>query len=123
MTTHLVKRQKITKRQMKEDPLVTSAGRVMDQWEHARQPILVVAASIVVVGFLVCLHGPGAVQGRNQGVGRSVPGIAHRQSGRLHVRDAMFQRDHGQPTRNERGEGSDALHGRLLMGKGKPPRR
>lgn len=53
MTTHLVKRQKITKRQMKEDSLVTAAGRVMDQWEHHGNRILVVAGAIVVVGLLV----------------------------------------------------------------------
>jgi TolA-binding protein len=53
MTTHLVKRQKITKRRMKEDPLVTAAGRAMDQWEHHGSRILIVAGVIAVVGLLI----------------------------------------------------------------------
>jgi TolA-binding protein len=53
MTTHLVKRQKITKRQMKEDALVTAAGRAMDQWERHGNRILIVAGVIAVLGILV----------------------------------------------------------------------
>ncbi|MGH7682385.1 MAG: hypothetical protein ACRENN_10420, partial [Candidatus Eiseniibacteriota bacterium] len=52
MTTHLVKRHKITKRQIKEDSLVTFAGRAMDQWEKHSNQILVVGG-IVVLGVLL----------------------------------------------------------------------
>lgn len=53
MTTHLVKRQKMTKRQMKEDPLVTAAGRAMDQWERHGSRILIVGGIVALVGLLV----------------------------------------------------------------------
>ena len=52
MTTHLVKRQKITKRQMKEDPLVTLAGRAMDLWDRHGSRILIGAGALALVGLL-----------------------------------------------------------------------
>ena len=52
MTTHLVKRHKITKRQMKEDPLVTFAGRAMDQWDRHSNQILVVGGGLVLLVLL-----------------------------------------------------------------------
>lgn len=52
MTTHLVKRNKITKRQMKEDPLVTFAGRTMDQWDRHSNQILVIGGVLVLLVLL-----------------------------------------------------------------------
>jgi len=52
MTTHLVKRHKITKRQIKEDPLVTLAGRAMDQWDRHSNQILVAGGIVVLVVLL-----------------------------------------------------------------------
>jgi tetratricopeptide (TPR) repeat protein len=53
MSTHLVKHQKITKRQMKEDPLVTAAFRATEVWENFGRRILMVAGALVLVGLLV----------------------------------------------------------------------
>lgn len=53
MATHLVKHQKMTKRQMKEDPLVTAAFRATEVWEHHGRNILVAAGAVVLVGLLV----------------------------------------------------------------------
>jgi tetratricopeptide (TPR) repeat protein len=52
MSTHLVKHQKMTKRQMKEDALVTAAFRATEIWERHGRAILIAAASIVVVVVL-----------------------------------------------------------------------
>jgi tetratricopeptide (TPR) repeat protein len=53
MSTHLVKHQKITKRQMKEDPLVTAAFRATEVWEQFGRRILMIAGALVLVGLLV----------------------------------------------------------------------
>ena len=56
MSTHLVKHQKITKRQMKEDPLVTAAFRATAQWERHGSRILVgigVLALLALLGFFM----------------------------------------------------------------------
>jgi len=52
MSTHLVKHQKITKRQMKEDPLVTAAFRATDLWERHGNRILVAGGAIALLGLL-----------------------------------------------------------------------
>ncbi len=52
MTTHLVKHKKITKRQMKEDPLVTAAGRAMGIWDEHGSRILIGAGALALVGLL-----------------------------------------------------------------------
>jgi tetratricopeptide (TPR) repeat protein len=53
MSTHLVKHQKITKRQIKEDPLVTAAFRATEVWEQFGRRILMIAGALVLVGLLV----------------------------------------------------------------------
>ena len=55
MSTHLVKHKKITKRQMKEDPLVTAAGQAMDQWGRHGSRILIVAGIAALAGILIFL--------------------------------------------------------------------
>ena len=52
MSTHLVKHQKMTKRQMKEDPLVTAAFRTTEVWEQHGSKILIGLGAVVVVGLL-----------------------------------------------------------------------
>jgi TolA-binding protein len=52
MSTHLVKHQKITKRQMKEDPLVTAAFRATDLWERHGNRILVAGGAVALLGLL-----------------------------------------------------------------------
>lgn len=53
MSTHLVKHQKLTKRQMKEDPLVTAAFRATEVWERFGRTILIAAGGILVLALLV----------------------------------------------------------------------
>lgn len=56
MTTRLVKHQKLTKRQIKEDPLVTAAFRGTQLWEqHGSRILLVLGAAVLLVllGFFV----------------------------------------------------------------------
>ena len=56
MSTHLVKHQKITKRQMKEDPLVTAAFKATAHWENHGSKILVgigVLALLALLGFFM----------------------------------------------------------------------
>lgn len=53
MATHLAKHQKMTKRQMKEDPLVTAAFRATEVWERHGRTILVAAGALILVGLLV----------------------------------------------------------------------
>jgi TolA-binding protein len=57
MSTHLVKHQKMTKRQMKEDPLVTAAFRATDLWERHGSRILVVAGALALLGLLAFFMG------------------------------------------------------------------
>src|SRR5437867_6621411 len=52
MTTRLVKHQKLTKRQIKEDPLVTAAFRGAAVWEQHGNRILVGLGAVVLAGFL-----------------------------------------------------------------------
>jgi len=52
MTTHLVKHQKLTKRQIKEDPLVTAAFRGAALWEEHGSRILIAVGGIVLVALL-----------------------------------------------------------------------
>lgn len=52
MSTHLVKHQKMTKRQMKEDPLVTAAFHATELWERHGTKILIGVGAVVVVGLL-----------------------------------------------------------------------
>ena len=53
MTTRLVKHQKLTKRHMKEDPLVTAAFRGTQIWEEHGTRILLALGAIVLVVLLV----------------------------------------------------------------------
>lgn len=53
MSTHLVKHQKITRRQIKEDPLVTAAFRATEVWDRQRSRILIALGAVVLVGLLV----------------------------------------------------------------------
>jgi tetratricopeptide (TPR) repeat protein len=53
MTTRLVKHQKLTKRQIKEDPLVTAAFRGTQIWEQHGTRILIGLGAIVLVVLLV----------------------------------------------------------------------
>ncbi len=48
MTTHLVKHQKMTKRQIKEDALVTAAFRATEVWERHGRAILIAAGAVVL---------------------------------------------------------------------------
>jgi tetratricopeptide (TPR) repeat protein len=52
MTTRLVKHQKLTKRQIKEDPLVTAAFRGTQVWEEHGNRILVVLGAVVLLVLL-----------------------------------------------------------------------
>jgi tetratricopeptide (TPR) repeat protein len=52
MTTHLVKHQKMTKRQIKEDALVTAAFRATEIWERHGRTILIAAGAIVLLVVL-----------------------------------------------------------------------
>ena len=52
MSTHLVKHQKMTKRQMKEDSLVTAAFHATEIWERHGTKILIGLGAVVVVGLL-----------------------------------------------------------------------
>jgi TolA-binding protein len=56
MTTHLVRHQKLTKRQIKEDPLVTAAFRAREFWDAHGQKVLVGVGAlvlVVVLGYLI----------------------------------------------------------------------
>ncbi len=53
MTTRLVKHQKLTKRQIKEDPLVTAAFRGTQVWEAHGSRILLGLGALVLVVLLV----------------------------------------------------------------------
>lgn len=53
MSTHLVKHQKMTKRQMKEDPLVTAAFRATEVWERFGRTILIAVGAILLLALLV----------------------------------------------------------------------
>jgi tetratricopeptide (TPR) repeat protein len=53
MSTRLVKHQKMTKRQIKEDALVTAAFRATEVWERHGRTILVVAGAVVLVAVLI----------------------------------------------------------------------
>ena len=57
MSTHLVKHQKITKRQMKEDPLVTAAFKATDLWERHGSRILVAGGALALLGLLAFFMG------------------------------------------------------------------
>lgn len=52
MSTHLVKHQKITKRQMKEDPLVTAAFKATMFWEQHGSKILIGVGAVALVCVL-----------------------------------------------------------------------
>jgi tetratricopeptide (TPR) repeat protein len=52
MSTHLVKHQKMTKRSIKEDALVTAAFRATDVWERHGRAILIGAGALVLVAVL-----------------------------------------------------------------------
>jgi Flp pilus assembly protein TadD len=53
MTTRLVKHQKLTKRQIKEDPLVTAAFRGTQIWEQHGSRILLGVGAVALVAILV----------------------------------------------------------------------
>lgn len=53
MTTRLVRHQKLTKKQIKEDPLVTAAFRGTQIWETHGTRILIALGALVVVFLLV----------------------------------------------------------------------
>lgn len=69
MTTHLVKHQKLTKRQIKEDPLVTAAFRGAALWEeHGRKILLAVGGiALVVVLAVLMLRARGQAEDRAAG--------------------------------------------------------
>ncbi len=69
MTTHLVKHQKLTKRQIKEDPLVTAAFRGAALWEeHGRKILLGIGGvAIVVVLAVLMLRARGQAEDRATG--------------------------------------------------------
>jgi TolA-binding protein len=69
MTTHLVKHQKLTKRQIKEDPLVTAAFRGAALWEQHGRKVLFGLAAIVLVGILggLMLRARGQAEDRASG--------------------------------------------------------
>ena len=52
MSTHLVKHQKMSKRQIKEDALVTAAFKATDLWERHGRVILAIAGGAVLVAIL-----------------------------------------------------------------------
>ena len=52
MTTHLVRHQKLTKRQIKEDPLVTAAFRGKEFWDEHGRTILIVAGALALAAVL-----------------------------------------------------------------------
>lgn len=52
MSTHLVKHQKMTKRQIKEDALVTAAFRATEVWERHGRAILIGLGALVLVAVL-----------------------------------------------------------------------
>jgi tetratricopeptide (TPR) repeat protein len=52
MSTHLVKHQKITKRQIKEDPLVTAAFKATAFWELHGSKILIGVGAVALLGVL-----------------------------------------------------------------------
>jgi TolA-binding protein len=52
MTTHLVKHQKLTKRQIKEDPLVTAAFHGTALWEEYGTRILIGLGALALVALL-----------------------------------------------------------------------
>jgi TolA-binding protein len=52
MSTRLVKHQKMTKRQIKEDALVTAAFRATEIWENHGRTILVAAGAVVLLAVL-----------------------------------------------------------------------
>lgn len=53
MSTHLVKNQKMTKRQMKEDVLVTAAFRATEVWERYGRNILIGLGAVALLGLLI----------------------------------------------------------------------
>ena len=62
MSTHLVKHQKITKRQIKEDPLVTAAFKATAFWEQHGTKILIGVGAIA----LICVLAFFMMQARNK---------------------------------------------------------
>jgi TolA-binding protein len=52
MTTHLVRHQKLTKRQIKEDPLVTAAFRGKEFWDEHGRTILIVVGALILAAVL-----------------------------------------------------------------------
>ena len=55
MTTHLVKHQKLTKRQIKEDPLVTAAFHGAALWEEHGRKILIGFGAVALVAIMAVL--------------------------------------------------------------------
>ena len=53
MSTHLVKNQKMTKRQIKEDPLVTLAFRATEVWERYGRTILIALGAVALLALLL----------------------------------------------------------------------
>jgi tetratricopeptide (TPR) repeat protein len=56
MATHLVRHQKLTKRQIKEDPLVTAAFRAREFWDSHGQKVLIAVGAVIlllVLGYLI----------------------------------------------------------------------
>jgi TolA-binding protein len=53
MPTHLAKHQKLTKRQIKEDPLVTAAYHGLEVWEQNSRNILIGLGVLALAGVLV----------------------------------------------------------------------
>lgn len=62
MSTHLVKHQKITKRQIKEDPLVTAAFKATAFWEEHGTKVLIGVGAVA----LICVLAFFMMQARNK---------------------------------------------------------
>lgn len=62
MSTHLVKHQKMTKRQIKEDALVTAAYRGLELWEQHGRRILIAAGVLALGGVFAFFIGRARTQ-------------------------------------------------------------
>jgi len=69
MTTRLVKHQKLTKRQIKEDPLVTAAFRGTALWEEYGTRVLIGLGAVALVALLAFFVGRSRAQSEERATG------------------------------------------------------
>ncbi len=69
MTTRLVKHQKLTKRQIKEDPLVTAAFRGTALWEQYGTRVLIGLGAVALVALLAFFVGRSRAQSEERATG------------------------------------------------------